>query len=174
MGTPVFIDVRCIAAIGRLGQPIKSNQSNQINQVREADDELPPPRGVRWELSEKQFSLSLSARRSSATRLSSCQQRVDASKFKPPNLTKQQTLQPQYLKGVVPLLYTPTIENGSCHSIFLPDNCLRFPFDEYTIEKRERREDRDPNMATTTTTTTVTIRTANSNNILLHSRSNVY
>lgn len=69
------------------------------------------------------------------------EQRVDASKFKPPNLTKQQILQPQYSKGVVPPLYTPTIENGPCHSIFLPDNCLRFPFDEYTIEKRERRED---------------------------------
>jgi hypothetical protein len=31
---------------------------------------------------------------------------------RPPNLTKHQTLQPQYPKGVVPLLYTPTIENG--------------------------------------------------------------
>jgi len=71
------------------------------------------------------------------------EQRVDASKFKPPNLTKQQILQPQYSKGVVPLLYTPTIENGSFHSIFLPNNCLRFPFEEYTIEKREGREDTD-------------------------------
>jgi len=174
VGAPVFIVVRCIAAIRRLGQPM--NQSNQIksNQIR-------TPGGRRALTStwcplgtlRETVQLSLSARKSSATRLSSCQQRVDASKFKPPNLTKQQTLQPQYVKGVVPLLYTPTIENGSCHPIFLPDNCLRFSFDEYTIEKRERREDRDPNMATTTTTT-VTIRTANSNNILLHSRGNVY
>ncbi len=71
------------------------------------------------------------------------EQRVDASKFKPPNLTKQQILQPQYLKGVVSLLYTPAIENGSCHSISLPDNCLRFPFEEYTMETQERREDTD-------------------------------
>ena len=131
------------------------NQSNQIKSSggRRALTSTWCPLGTLRETVQ----LSLSARRSSATRLSSCQQRVDASKSKPPNLTKQQTLQPQYLKGVVPLLYTPTIENGPCHSISLPDNCLRFPFEEYTIEKRERREDRDPNMATTTT---VTIRTA--------------
>ena len=60
VGTPVFIDVRCIAATRAAGpayEPIKSNQSNQINQIKsKADDELSPPRGVRWELSEKQFS----------------------------------------------------------------------------------------------------------------------
>ena len=172
MGTPVFIVVRCIAANRAAGTVYELiNQSiNQIksNGGRRALTSTWCPLGPLRETVQ----LSLSARKSSATRLSSCQQRVDASKFKPPNLTKQQTLQPQYVKGVVPLLYTPTIENGSCHPIFLPDNCLRFSFDEYTIEKRERREDRDPNMATTTTT--VTIRTANSNNILLHSRGNVY
>ena len=85
------------------------------------------------------------------------EQRADTSEFKPPNLTKQQTLQPQYLKGVVPLLYTPTTENGPCHSIFLPDNCLRFPFEEYTIKKQERREDTD---LTNPHHTTITVPTA--------------
>ena len=45
----------------------------------------------------------------------------------PPNLTKHQILQPQYLKGSgAPFIYAYD-RNGLEYSIFLPDNSLRFP-----------------------------------------------
>ncbi|RSL42081.1 hypothetical protein CEP54_015612 [Fusarium duplospermum] len=73
-----------------------------------ADDELPPPRGVRWELSET-VRLSLGAKRSSTTRLSPSLRRADAPKAEPPNLTKHQTLQPQYGRGSCALLIRPLL-----------------------------------------------------------------
>ena len=36
VGTPVFIDARCIAALGRLGQSM--NQSNQIKSIKSNQD----------------------------------------------------------------------------------------------------------------------------------------
>jgi hypothetical protein len=61
-GTSVVIVVRCIAATRAAGTVYEQinqsiNQSNipRTNIPRKADDELPPPRGARWELSEKQF-----------------------------------------------------------------------------------------------------------------------
>jgi len=44
----------------------------------------------------------------------------------PPNLTKHQILQPQYVRGSCALSYTPTIANGFGCSVFLPDNSLRY------------------------------------------------
>jgi hypothetical protein len=88
-----------------------------MRSVLPADDELPPPRGVRWELSET-VRLSLGAKRSSTTRLSPSLRRADAPKTEPPNLTKHQTLQPQYGRGsCAPLMYAPRwrMELGLLH-----------------------------------------------------------
>jgi hypothetical protein len=69
--------------------------------------------------------LPLSARRSSTTRLSSYDRRVGAPKFTlcTPRNTKHHS--PSSWKGVAPLSYTPTMENGLGSSIFLPDHGLR-------------------------------------------------
>ena len=63
-----------------------------------ADDELPPPRSVRWELPENQFAcLWVPGGAHQRDRpLPTARRRA---KTRPPNLMKHQILQPQYKKG---------------------------------------------------------------------------
>jgi hypothetical protein len=57
--------------------------------------------------------------------LSTTRRRVEN---QPSNLTKHQHYSPSIRKGMMPpFVCTPTMENGLGHSIFLPDNSLRFP-----------------------------------------------
>jgi hypothetical protein len=118
--------------------------------VTSAGDELPPPRGARWELSEKQFDCLRVPGGAQQRDRPPFPRRADAPKTESPNLTKHQTSQPQYREEVVPPhMYAPTTDNGPCHSINPARQSFTVPdLEDYAMQTRSGR----PDMISTTTT----------------------
>ncbi|KAJ5982625.1 hypothetical protein N7451_012725 [Penicillium sp. IBT 35674x] len=108
-----------------------------------AGDELPPPCGARWELSEKQCGCLRVLGGAQQRDRSPFSRRADAPKTESPNLTKHQTSQPQYSAEVVPPhMYAPTTVNGPCHSIGLARQSFTVPdLEDYAMQTRRGRLD---------------------------------
>jgi hypothetical protein len=100
--------------------PIFNNKQSQLC-GRRAPTSMWCPLGTLRET----VKLPLSASRSSTMQLSSYERRVEALKFTLCASRNTKHHSPSSWKGVAPLSYTPTMENGLGTSIFLPDHGLQ-------------------------------------------------
>ncbi|KAJ5991643.1 hypothetical protein N7522_011850 [Penicillium canescens] len=108
-----------------------------------AGDELPPPRGARWELSEQQFG---------CLRVPGGAQQRDLPPFhdtltrRKPSLRTSRNTQHHRTSTkeevVPPHTYAPTTENGLCHSIYPARQLFTVPdLEDYAMRKRSGRPD---------------------------------